>query len=106
MPAPQPADCLPHLHIVGLDAVGGELLTFLETHAESSKRDGSRADLSQEIARESHRHTQPCWIGKSDTVGDRTLKTGSEQEDRCTSDNVGAPGRIRTFDLALRRRAL
>jgi hypothetical protein len=27
-------------------------------------------------------------------------------EKRCRNDNVGAPGRIRTFDLALRRRAL
>lgn len=43
---------------------------------------------------------------RSDRVGDRTPEPVTEQEERCHFDNVGAPGRIRTFDLALRRRAL
>ena len=44
VPAPQLADRLPDLHVIGLDAVGSERFTCLEAHAGSSDRDGSRAD--------------------------------------------------------------
>jgi hypothetical protein len=52
-----------------------------------------------------------CSIGLSrengeDRVDDRTPEGITLQEERRDKDNVGAPGRIRTFDLALRRRAL
>ena len=50
------------------------------------------------------------WLVGGDRVGDRVGNRTAEvvhlQGERCNGDNVGAPGRIRTFDLALRRRAL
>ena len=35
----------------------------------------------------------------SDRVGDRTPETGTEQGERCSSDNVGGGNRARTGDL-------
>ena len=44
VPAAQRADRLTDLHVIDLDAVGSERFTYLEPHAGSSYRDGSRAD--------------------------------------------------------------